>query len=308
MPVVLVRHLASVAPEREAAGDCRFCSTLAWLGRGRTTAFFWATLVAAAIGVVGCGSKAMPRPASRSEVPPAVRRLASHVAVLRRPQTAKDRSLPAVMGRAIRLAGLGLGFERLDATFPNLTRYIETLPGDREVFLVVYRSIRGAGAAPPPGLSILGLVIVQPDGKWENGGQPVSSDAAGATAGSLYFLAQRGPSSCGGYTGSNIVPDGVAQVRWQFPRQDAYGFVYKAPLTVSIPVVQNVAIATITARASCDRPSVVTLYNSRGQIISHVGSAANLDRITRPIRHGNPFAGPAARQRRAQLKRMQRAR
>ena len=84
------------------------------------------------------------------------------------------------------------------------------------------------------------------------------------------------------------MPDGIARIRWQFPRQDGYGYVYKGPLTVNVPVRQNVAIATIDGRASCDMPSVVTLYNARGQIISKLGNTADLDRIARPIRPGAP--------------------
>jgi hypothetical protein len=34
----------------------------------------------------------------------------------------------------------------------------------------------------------------------------------------------------------------------------------------------------------------VTLYGHDGQVLSHTGNTSNLNRITRPINHGNPFA------------------
>jgi hypothetical protein len=39
-----------------------------------------------------------------------------------------------------------------------------------------------------------------------------------------------------------------------------------------------------------DRPAAVTLYSRDGQVLSHTGSSSNLNRITRPVNHGNPFA------------------
>ena len=63
---------------------------------------------------------------------------ASQFAMFARPQTAKDRSLPAVARRAIRLGGLGPGFQDvLNGVIPSLTRYTQTLPDGREVFVTV---------------------------------------------------------------------------------------------------------------------------------------------------------------------------
>ena len=87
------------------------------------------------------------------------------------------------------------------------------------------------------------------------------------------------------------MPNNVTRVRWQFPRQDHYGYVYKAPLTLNIAVHGNYAIATIPGRAPCDEPSVITLYGRDGNVIAHKGNPANLERITRPVRHGDPTAG-----------------
>jgi hypothetical protein len=174
-------------------------------------------------------------------------------------------------------------------TIPSLTRYTQTLPDGQEVFLIVFPGIPGPGRTIRPAsrnLANIGLVLVPPHTDLTDG-EGLSEGGGGATAGSLYFFARRGPNGCDGHTLHNIVLDGIARIRWQFPRQDQYGYVYKAPLTVNVPVRQNVAIATINGRASCDKPSVVTLYNARGRIISKLGNAAGLG-ITRPIRPGPP--------------------
>ena len=220
---------------------------------------------------------------------------ASQFGVFRRAQTAKDRTLPAAVDSATRLGGLGPGFKSvLDGIIPNLTRYTETLPGGREVFLTVYRPdsrrLRPGTQSPPAdNLLIIGLFIVQPDGKWTDG-QPVISPVVGETAGDAYLEARTGRQGCGLDTYWVIAPDQVARIRWQFGRQDPAGFVFKAPLTVNMTVHGNVAVTTIPERTSCDRPAIITLYGHDGRILSHTGNAINLNRVTRPARHGNPFS------------------
>ena len=210
--------------------------------------------------------------AAAEQIPPGVRKLETKLAVLRRPQTAKDRSLGALIARA---AGRrSLVARDLERVIPSLTRYTQTLPDGREVFLVVYRGIGGPSGRirpTPADLAIIGLVIVQPNGK-PTGGGPVDEGGGGATPGSLYFLARHGPDGCDGNTLHNIVPDGIARIRWQFPSEDQSGNVHNTPLTVNVPVRQNVAIATINGLVSCAKPTAVTLYNASGQIISQIGS------------------------------------
>ncbi len=211
---------------------------------------------------------APPRPpAASQQVPAAVRKLETKLAVLRRPQTAKDRSLGALIARVLRPGSLVA--RDLSSVIPSLTRYTQTLPDGREVFLVVYRGNPG-----PTGrirrtsrIAIIGLVVVQPDGKRTDGVGPVSGGAGGATPGSLYFEARHGPNGCDGNTLHNIVPDGIARIRWEFPGEDQSGNVSNAPLIVNVPVRQNVAIATIKGLVSCAKPTSITLYNASGQVI-----------------------------------------
>jgi hypothetical protein len=105
-----------------------------------------------------------------------------------------------------------------------------------------------------------------------------------------YITARTGNQARGLDTYSVIVPNQVARIRWQFGRQDRLGYVFNAPLTVNMTVHGNIAVATIPQRASCDRPAAVTLYGRNGQVLSHTGSTSTLNRITRPVNHGNPFS------------------
>lgn len=211
----------------------------------------------------------VPRPPAGSQrVPPGVRKLETKLAVLRRPQTAKDRSLGPLIARTV---GRGSLASNLSGVITSLMRYTQTLPDGREVFLVVYRGIGGPGRLirPPPGLAIIGLDILQPDGKRTPGSTDVGG-GGGATLGSLYFEARHGPNGCDGNTLHNIVPDGIARIRWEFPSADFYGN-RDAPVIVNVPVIQNVAIATIPGLISCAKPTSVTLFGASGQIISQIG-------------------------------------
>jgi hypothetical protein len=58
---------------------------------------------------------------------------------------------------------------------------------------------------------------------------------------------------------------------------------------VNVTAHNNLAIATIPQRTSCERPAAITLYGKAGQVLSQTGSTNNLDRVTRPVNHGNPF-------------------
>jgi hypothetical protein len=220
---------------------------------------------------------------------------ASQFSVFRRAQTAKDRTLPAAVRSAVRLGGLGPGFRSvLDGVVPSLTRYTQTLPGGREVFLTVYRPgsqlLRRAGQSrPADNVLVIGVFIVQPDGKWTDG-QPVMSSAGGERSGDAYLEARTGRQGCGLDTYWVIAPDQVAQIRWQFGRQDSVGYVFNAPLTINLTVHGNAAVTTVPQRTSCDRPATITLYGHDGQILSHTGNPTILNRVTRPVRHGNPFS------------------
>jgi hypothetical protein len=256
-----------------------------------------AGVIAGALAATSPGAAGVsPQTASTSSTAKSIETFAaSQFAVFARPQMAKDRSLPAVARRAVRLGGLGPGFQDvLSGVIPSLTRYTQTLPDGREVFLTVYNPAttlprRARRHLPPHTILIVGPVIVQPDGRWTNG-QPLDTSSGGDTARDAYIIARTGHQACALDTYSVIVPNQVARIRWQFGRQDPFGYVFKAPLTVNLTPRGNVAVTTIPQRASCDRPAAVTLYGRDGQVLSHTGNTSNLNRITRPINQGNPFA------------------
>ena len=196
----------------------------------------------------------------------------SGLAVLERAQTAKDRTMPAVVRRAVRLGALNsrtvMSFLR-DAIAISM-RYAQTLPDGREVFLTRVHD-------PQVHQPLLGLWIIAPDGSWQQG-QPVLNATVGLPDNRIARIqAAYGP-SCSvnidrsgvptGVTDWSIVPDGVVRVRWRFSREDLQGHTYQ-PLTLDVPVRGNTAVATIPGRATCDNASVTTLYASGGRVIAH---------------------------------------
>lgn len=312
-----VRSQLDSAAHRQAARDGRRHGTLGVARRPRRrrlTLGAVATVAAVVLAVgVGVGAIALlshhDRPATSQPPQPSVtatstssttdlrsiaRYAASQFAVFARPQTAKDRSLVAAAREAVRRGGLGGGLKgQLDGLIPSLTRYTQTLPDGREAFLAVYDPAsvlppRARAHLPLPDIFIAGPVIVQPDGTWTDG-QPLDAPKGGTSSRAAYITARTGGQACSLDTYTAIVPNRVARIRWQFGRQDRLGYVFKGPLTVNFIIHDNLGVATIPERASCDRPAAVTLYGDSGQVLSQTGSTRNLDRITRPVNHGNPF-------------------
>jgi hypothetical protein len=135
-----------------------------------------AIVAVVAVALIGHRSK------GSSGVPAAARPLTAALAVLRRPQTAADRGLPAVGVPVV------AGLTRLAATVPAARVYlIVRTPAPDRVSAVSVRDGRGARVA---------------------GGVSASELHAGWP----------GVSSDGSYTVS-VVPDGVIEVRWSFTGQ-----------------------------------------------------------------------------------------
>jgi hypothetical protein len=214
--------------------------------------------------------------------------------VFRRPQTAKDQTLFSSTRRAARRDRLGAGFANdwLAGVIPSQTRFVRTISGGREVFLAALTSGTARGLVHNPdarpirtrdGEVALKLIIVAPDGKPAAGQGPIRQPIAGAGLGEVNNrIASIEARSGGGCSGSTIwspMPNGIARVRWQFPRQDRYGNIYATSLSVTVSAQDNVAVATIHGRASCAKPTVTTLYNSNGQIVHRYGNPATLTRV-----------------------------
>jgi hypothetical protein len=176
-----------------------------------------AAVIAGALAATSPGAtSASPQTSTSNTVKSIEMFAASQFAVFARPQMAKDRSLPAVARRAVRLGGLGPGFhDVLNGVIPSLTRYTQTLPDGREVFLTVYNPAttlprRARRHLPPHTILIVGPVIIQPDGRWTNG-QPLDTSSGGDTARDAYIIARTGHQACSLDTYSVIVPNQVAR-------------------------------------------------------------------------------------------------
>ena len=194
----------------------------------------------------------------------------ARLAVLQRPQTAKDRTLPAVIRRAGRLAGLSnrLVEVYLSGIVASSMRYTQTLPDGREVFVALVHRTHVRQAA-------LSFFIVAPDGSWHHG-QPIVNPSSGLPDNRIARIealhgggcsANRTRSGSGhGLTVWSVEPNRVARVRWQFAVQDQPQSGGQ-PLTLDVPVRGNTAVATVPGFSSCEQPSGVTLYNREGQII-----------------------------------------
>jgi hypothetical protein len=214
-------------------------------------------LTVLAIVLLGHG-RPTPAPGGSAGVPAGARQLVSMLAVLRRPQTAADGSLPAWAVR-----GLTFGAPQ-DNPVPSLTRLVATLPG-------------------PPSGGVRIFVVVQPGATVPSGRPGQSGDRVtalavsqhgedgthGATAVELYQPVNVFPGSGpGSFLGPGynvgIVPDGVTRVRWVF--DDHSPFARRRPITTVYPTVRdNVAIAPIVRNAG--NASSVTWYGADGRII-----------------------------------------
>jgi hypothetical protein len=224
--------------------------------------------------------------------------------VFERPQTAKDRTLFATVRLAARRAKLSPGFANawLGGVIPSTTRYVRTLPNGAEVFLAELTSgrdralVHDPNAQPtvlPDGEVPVKLIIVQPDGRditgFPGAGQPIDGEGAGMVNNRIAGIEARpGLGGCSGRTLFSLMPNGVARVRWQFPRQDRAGAVYPSVLSVTVAATENVAVATITGRASCDKPTVATLYGHDGHVLQRFGNPATLNQT---IRRSQPPPG-----------------
>ena len=195
---------------------------------------------------------------------PTLRQLLQNFAILRRPQTASDRSWQPQCdcgGAARQLTGL--------------TRYAATLPGGYRIFLDVEQFIDPGQLNMAAGSYVLNLDIVDQHG---NGS---SSEAFGPnTQYSVYPLSSGGPRASRGSANvwASIVPDGVAAASWTFgcsghARTTRCGGGH--PGTFTVPVVNNVAAREIVLPGTCDRAcesaAQVTWRTLDGRVVSFSG-------------------------------------
>jgi hypothetical protein len=205
--------------------------------------------VAVLVAVVALAALSHHRPpaAGRAGVPPGARQLVAELAVLRRPQTAADRSLPARFVRE---------FERMFGIMvPGLTRLVATGDlhgaGGYRIYLVVSARppcrLTGSTANGSDGVS---LVTVDSRG-WDY--------AAGFSAAELQRFA---PLPTGPGVLSSVVPDGVTRVKWTIP--PGRGGADHAHTSAIWPRVRNNVAAAIPA----ENPSSATWYFADGRVLT----------------------------------------
>jgi hypothetical protein len=91
-----------------------------------------------------------------------------------------------------------------------------------------------------------------------------------------------------------VVPDGVAKVKFVFPRQpqpgNFAGPIYRHSLTVSVPVHDNVAAVQIDRQAGLPAPMI--WYAADGEVIKRLNNPAGANRVV-----PTPQPGPRPRSR-----------
>ncbi|HEX5192441.1 MAG TPA: hypothetical protein VFW09_06535 [Solirubrobacteraceae bacterium] len=227
-------------------------------------------IAALAIGVLGHhsasdSSSSSSAPArSGARAVPTLAQLLRNFAVLRRPQTAADRSWqpPNVVVNEQRLRR----FTRLAQRLPN---------GDRIYLSIARFRNRPAGNDPLAARYMLNVDIVSANG---NDGLGASFDrSVNYTVSPLSSLGLR-PAAGRTPTWVSVIPDGVDRVRWRFacPPSSTAGCGRQPPVTVTVPVRGNVAAASVPAtdtvcggrvQRHCRMPVAITWYSADGRVL-----------------------------------------
>ncbi len=245
-------------------------------------------------------SVSAPRSSSETVAGPSLQQLLANFAILRRHQTAADRSWkpPCDCGTTVQVR--------------NLTRLATTLPDGYRVFLDVKRAT-SSGSQFSPGSYLLGLNLVN------RSGDSSSVEFGSNTQYSIYpistgRMASRGSplyAPHGNQAFASIVPDEVAAVRWtvnvRCPKlASSHGVHCQKPhsQTVTVPVMNNVAarilpgvdsdqfyanISKITWLGQDGR--VITAFNGYGNLAAPPFLAGHLNTGTREILTGTGIAG-----------------
>jgi hypothetical protein len=264
------RRRASVRPERRR--------------RLNIGALAVAALVAVTLAVAGgalillAGHK---RPAASTATNRSRQQLIDILAVLRRPQTKTDLD-PELLRQLSRNRLLGLH----GTPDRPLIRLAAVTPWGEKVFLVPMKPLTASATSSLQGRHPLSRRL--PLGLAQRTGETLAvyfTDANGSGGRSCCNTAGRieagsdGPGIEGfrpahgsGYTRlTSVVPDGVAKVVFNLPRQGgAEAPVYKHTLTVATQVHGNVAAVQV-ARQCCSGPIPTIWYGTNGQVIKRFG-------------------------------------
>jgi hypothetical protein len=230
---------------------------------------------AVTIGALTLGHSAAPRGASATQ---GVAALLKRLAVLRRPQTAADRSYPyrapAVQARAGVIAR-------------NLTRLATTTTaatGPVRVYVII-RKFPARQRSGRAGLLTVNAFAVDAHDQLAGATGPLTAAMIGTpgNAGSRLIPAKLETSTSTGVT-VGIVPDGVIRVKWVFSGA-GFGITHARQVTVYPPVRQNVAAA---ANTSGQGPlASATWYGARGQVVASGTANTQTQQLLQAIRSVN---------------------
>jgi hypothetical protein len=206
----------------------------------------------------------------------------SQLAVLRRPQTALDRAFDP---NRVKITGVSNSGTFPYAVVPALTRLARTLPGGERVYFVVYRPTETSIPFPdaPTGIRApavpQSVPVPQEDLLEVYATRPGAHTAAFVTEvlpGALAYEDRQPPLRIANVLLS-LMPDGVATVKWTYPRlvvptvTAPGGHVYRgrviAGVELTASVQGNVAAAQVPPRSDVFLPSVTRWLAADGRVI-----------------------------------------
>jgi hypothetical protein len=208
---------------------------------------------------------------------PTLQQIQDEFAVLRRPQTAADRSARPVCPQPCR-----------ERYLPQMTRRMAILPNRSSLFLTVWQLRSPVRGAPAGSYRLIGL-IAHPTrrGHLAAGATltlPIlTGDALSGIPSNDYFAPNP--------LWTSVVPDAVSRVRWTFscPRGRPCGPAESTPVSVEVPAVNDVATARVPATAHQARGvSRVEWFGAGGRRLASFSSPA--DPATPFPRGGAPAA------------------
>ena len=213
-------------------------------------------LAVVAVAVLGLRHRAPAPSSSPPSATPGVAALKAKLAVLRRPQTAADRTYPGLAARGGRNPVIG-----------NLTRLAATV-GSARVYVLV---IKPQGKTPPFAVAS----VVDKDGRFETTSAPVIGARFAPNqvrAGELVRGLGQDPNR--GFT-IGIVPDGVRQVEWTFTGA-RYGVLNANPISVATLARSNVAVTFVHPGQGPLARAV--WYDAAGKVVASAGPSAESKR------------------------------
>ena len=260
-----------------------------------STAAAVAVVIGAVVALGGhvrpAGPVPTPSPAATTANP---RQLVDILGVLRRPQTAADDPAALVSRYSRSLAFVGT---------PDvaLMRYATTTPWGERLYVVplnppTARELARFAQRDPGAASsrLLQYVRGRPETLmvFSANGAGGAGDAASIEQGQGIGTEGAGRSFAGGSTATRItlvVPDGVAKVRFVFPRQPSPGQpgapIYAHSLSVLAPVHDNIVAVQVDREVMAARFPMIW-YGPGGQVVKQIGDVAAANTVVPPPKPG----------------------